>query len=263
MLNGIWAGMILLAVIYGAATGHMAEVTNAALDSAGEAISLCITMAGVVALWMGLMEIAGKAGLVEKLTRGIRPFLRFLFPRIPEGHPAQGYIATNIIANVLGLGWACTPAGLKAMEALAQLEAERGNPEYLEGEPAEKGFRGQETSRRRRAGTRGEGDFGKNGGRRASNEMCIFLILNISSLQLIPVNMIAYRSQYGSANPTAVIAPAIAATLISTLVAIVYCKIKDTAMGGRGKVARANRAGKTVYNTIENEKEDIRGGRAV
>ena len=218
-MNAIWAGMILLAVLYGAATGHMAEVTNAALDSAGEAVSLCITMAGVVALWMGLMEVAGKAGLVEKLTRGIRPFLRFLFPRIPQGHPAGEYIATNIIANVLGLGWACTPAGLKAMQELANLEAQRGNPEYLE---ADSGHRPAQAN---------GGSPGKGRDRRASNEMCIFLILNISSLQLIPVNMIAYRSQYGSANPTAIIAPAIAATLVSTLVAIAYCKIKDR--GGR------------------------------
>lgn len=200
MLNAIWAVMILIAVLYGALTGRMSEVTNAALDSAGEAISLCITMAGVVALWMGLMEIASRAGLVEKLTRGIAPFLRFMFPRLPQGHPAGQYIATNIIANVLGLGWACTPAGLKAMEALAQLEEERGNPEYL---PS------------------------ATGSRRASNEMCTFLILNISSLQLIPVNMIAYRNQYGSTNPTAIIAPAIAATFSSTLVAVLYCKIKD------------------------------------
>lgn len=264
----------MLAVIYGAATGHMAEVTNAALDSAGEALSLCFTMAGVVALWMGLMEIAQKAGLIEKLTRGIRPFLKFLFPRIPQGHPAGEYIATNIIANVLGLGWACTPAGLKAMEELAKLEAQRGNPEYLEAEsgvgdaPGERDARGAGNSRggdvRRNRETReqiymqtaagrslkgsgagesfrkqesaGRGDRGKGAGRRASNEMCIFLILNISSLQLIPVNMIAYRSQYGSANPTAIIAPAIAATLVSTLVAIVYCKIKDHSigMGSRG-----------------------------
>lgn len=200
MLNAIWAVMILIAVLYGAFTGRMSEVTNAALDSAGEAISLCITMAGVVALWMGLMEIASRAGLVEKLTRGIAPFLRFMFPRLPQDHPAGQYIATNVIANVLGLGWACTPAGLKAMEALAQLEEERGNPEYL---PS------------------------ATGSRRASNEMCIFLILNISSLQLIPVNMIAYRNQYGSTNPTAIIAPAIAATFISTLAAVLYCKIKD------------------------------------
>ena len=239
MLNLIWAVMILLAVVYSALTGHMSDVTNAALDSAGEAISLCITMAGVVALWMGLMEIAQKAGLVRKLTRGISPLLRFLFPRIPARHPARDYIATNIIANVLGLGWACTPAGLKAMEELAKLEAERGNPEYLE----------TETGRRR--GEVHGGSTEKSGNRRASNEMCIFLILNISSLQLIPVNMIAYRSQYGSANPTAIIVPAIAATLVSTLVAIVYCKIKDyfagTGAGGScmGK-SREGRGGKAV-----------------
>lgn len=201
MLNAIWAVMILLAVVYAAFTGHMSEVTNAALDSAGEAISLCITMAGVVALWMGLMEIAKKAGLVQKLTRSIGPFLSFMFPGIPRDHPAREYIATNIIANILGLGWACTPAGLKAMEELAKLEAQRGTA----------GYAGENTQTQRQA----------------SNEMCNFLILNISSLQLIPVNMIAYRSQYGSADPTAVIAPAIVATLVSTVTAIFYCKYKD------------------------------------
>lgn len=192
MLNYIWAFMILLGVIYAACTGRMSDVTNGALDSAGEAISLCITMAGVMALWMGLMEIAKEAGLIEKLTKAITPFLNFMFPRIPREHKAREYIATNIIANVLGLGWACTPAGLMAMEALAELEKERGKP-----------------------------------GQIASNEMCTFLILNVSSLQLIPVNMIAYRSQYGSANPAGIIAPAIFATLCSTIAAIVYCKIKD------------------------------------
>lgn len=223
MLNAIWAVMILIAVFYGAFTGRMSDVTNAALDSAGEAISLCITMAGVVALWMGLMEIATKAGLVEKLTRGIEPFLRFMFPRLPKDHPAGQYIATNIIANVLGLGWACTPAGLKAMEALARLEEERGNPEYLPEEQVVSENRLTRTARK----SSGQSSSAT-GSRRASNEMCTFLILNISSLQLIPVNMIAYRNQYGSSNPTAIIVPAIVATLFSTLTAIVYCKIKDS-----------------------------------
>lgn len=206
MLNYIWAFMIMVGVIYAACTGRMSEVTNGALDSAGEAISLCITMSGVMALWMGLMEIAKEAGLIAKMTKGISPFLNFMFPRIPKEHSAREYIATNIIANILGLGWACTPAGLKAMEALAKLEEERGNPEYVSGI---------------------KGTVKSTGIRVASNEMCTFLILNISSLQLIPVNMIAYRSQYGSANPTAIIAPAIFATLCSTLVAIIYCKAKD------------------------------------
>lgn len=206
MLNYIWAFMILIGVVYGAFTGKMAEVTNAALDSAGDAVSLCITMIGVMALWVGLMEIAQKSGLIAKLTKGIQPFISFLFPKIPKNHPSREYIATNLIANVLGLGWACTPAGLKAMEALAQLERERGNPEYLTGDS---------TAAKKPCS--------------ASREMCTFLILNISSLQLIPVNMIAYRSQYGSVNPAGIIAPAIVATFFSTLVAVIYCKIKDIA----------------------------------
>ena len=192
MLNYIWAGMILLGVIYGVCTGQMSALTGGALDSAGEAVSLCITMAGVMALWMGLMEIAQESGMITKLTKGIRPFLKFMFPRLPEDHPAGEYIATNLIANVLGLGWACTPAGLKAMEQLAELEEQRGKKVTA-----------------------------------ASNEMCTFLILNISSLQLIPVNMIAYRSQYGSANPAVIIAPALVATLFSTIISVIYCKWKE------------------------------------
>lgn len=220
--------MILIGVVYGAITGKMAEVTNAALDSAGDAVSLCITMIGVMALWVGLMEIAQKSGLIAKLTHGIQPFIRFLFPRIPEGHPAREYIATNLIANVLGLGWACTPAGLKAMEELAKLEEERETPGYAAGG---KGILADERKRQNRAGKNG-GELsvvtsGKSG-RIASNEMCTFLILNISSLQLIPVNMIAYRQQYGSVNPAGIIAPAIVATFISTLVAVVYCKMKNS-----------------------------------
>ncbi len=227
MLNYIWAAMILLGVIFAACTGRMSEVTNAALDSAGEAISLCITMAGVMALWMGLMEIAQRAGIIEKMTKGIAPFLNFMFPRIPQGHPARGYIATNIIANVMGLGWACTPAGLKAMEELAKLEVERGNPEYLEYKDERK--RGRTHLEKEGSGAIGDDNpcRGAVSNRVASNEMCTFLIFNISSLQLIPVNMIAYRSQYGSANPAAIIVPAIVATLFSTIVAVVYCKVKD------------------------------------
>ena len=120
MLNYMWAVMILAGILYGTFTGNLEAVTSKALDSAGEAVSLCITMAGVMALWMGTMEIGQQSGLMEKMTRGIRPLLHFLFPRIPKDHPALPYISTNIIANVLGLGWACTPAGLKAMEALAK-----------------------------------------------------------------------------------------------------------------------------------------------
>ena len=133
--------------------------------------------------------------MIAKLTKMLSPFISFMFPRIPQGHKSRDYISTNIIANVLGLGWACTPAGLKAMEELAKLQEERGVPEEKR--------------------------------HYASNEMCTFLILNISSLQLIPVNMIAYRTQYGSVNPAIIIAPAMIATAAGLLVSILYCKAKD------------------------------------
>lgn len=198
MLNYLWAFMILVGIGWGAFHGTLNEVTQGAIDSAKEAVTLCITMLGVMSFWTGILEIGRMAGLIERLARIIRPILRFLFPKIPEGHPSEEHIATNMIANVLGLGWAATPAGLRAMEALKDLEEER----------ARSG---------RRVGSRD----------RASNEMCTFLIINISSLQLIPMNMIAYRSQYGSVNPTAIVGPAILATLISTLVAVVVSKVMD------------------------------------
>lgn len=198
MLNYLWAGMILTGVIFAAFSGTMPDITNAALDSAKEAITLCITMMGVMSLWMGLMEIAAKSGIIGSTSRRIRPLIHFLFPRLPHGHPAEEAITTNMIANVLGLGWAATPTGLKAMEELSNLEQERRNSRL----PAQK-----------------QGV--------ASNEMCTFLILNISSLQLIPVNVIAYRSQYGSVNPAAIVGAAIVATTISTLAGVIYCKCID------------------------------------
>lgn len=209
MMNQIWALMIIVGIIYGVLSGNMEAVSESVLESSKEAVSLCITMCGITAMWTGIMKIGENSGLVEKMTKGIGPFVSFLFPRIPKNHKAREHISMNIIANVLGLGWAATPAGLQAMESLAQLEKERGNEEYIE-EP---------NGKRKSFATKRE--------RSASREMCVFLILNISSLQLIPVNMIAYRSQYGSVNPAGIIAPAIVATLFSTLVAVVYCKIKD------------------------------------
>lgn len=193
MLNLLWGAMLLIGIVYGAATGRMNEVTDAALSSAKEAVSLCITMAGIVAMWVGIMEIAKSSGLVERLTRKMRPLLGFLFPDVPGEHRAMEFISANMIANFLGLGWAATPFGLKAMEELEKLEKQRKSVS---------------------PGT-------------ASNAMCTFLILNISSLQLIPVNIIAYRSQYGSVNPTAIVGPGIVATAVSTVVAVIFCKVME------------------------------------
>ena len=195
----LWAGMLLCGMIYAAFSGNLEAVTEIILSSAKEAVQLGIGMAGVLAFWTGLMEIAQDCGLVNRLTRSIRPVIRFLFPDIPDGHRAQEYISLNMIANMLGLGGAATPAGLEAMKTLEQIEEERRS--------------GRRAGRKRPKGT-------------ASNEMCTFLILNISSLQLIPVNMIAWRSQYGSSNPEVIVGPALLATACSTLTAVIYCKWK-------------------------------------
>ena len=183
-MNYLWAGMILIGIIFGAFNGRMEVITNAALDSSKEAVTLCITMIGIMSFWCGIMEIA----------------IRFLFPDLPKEHKAQEHITTNFIANILGLGWAATPAGLKAMKELETLEEER------------------------RAG-KAPGPVRRKGV--ASNEMCTFLIMNISSLQLIPMNVIAYRSQYGSANPAAIVGAGILATVASTGAAVIFCKIAE------------------------------------
>lgn len=219
-MNYLWGFMILIGVVYAAFTGRIPAVTEAAINSAKEAVTLCITMMGVMSFWVGMMRIAEHGGIIEGATKKLMPVLRFLFPRIPREHLANRYIATNMIANFFGLGWAATPAGLKAMEELANLEEERKNGKIQIKNTADK-------NKKRNLWTSGGMLRGI-----ASNEMCIFLILNISSLQLIPVNIIAYRTQYGSVNPTAIVGPGIAATAVSTGVAIVFCKIMDQ----RGRV---------------------------
>lgn len=199
-MNYLWGGMILLGILYGTATGNLKEVTEAAVESSREAVSLCIVMAGVTALWTGIMRIAENSGLIDQMLKKMGPLMNFLFPSLPAGHPARKHMAVNMIANFLGLGWAATPAGLQAMEALGKLEEERRDGK-APGPARKKGI--------------------------AGNEMCTFLILNISSLQLIPVNIIAYRTQYGSTDPTAIVGPAILATAVSTGVAVVFCKVMD------------------------------------
>ncbi len=187
-------------VIWAAFCGTLPEVTEAVISSAKEAVTLSITMLGIMAFWSGIMEIGNGAGLIDALTGKLGPVLNFLFPALDEDHPARKQIAANLIANTLGLSWAATPAGLRAMKELEKLEDDR-RAGRCRGIVREKGT--------------------------AGNEMCTFLIINISSLQLIPVNVIAYRSQYGSVNPAAITGPAILATAVSTAAAVIFCRMMD------------------------------------
>lgn len=120
-MNGIWGGMLLVGIIYGVMTGRTETVSAAVLDSSRDAVTLCITMLGITGLWMGLMQIAQDGGAVSVISAKMKPLIRFLFPGIPENHPASGAITLNFAANFLGLGWAATPAGLQAMKELEAL----------------------------------------------------------------------------------------------------------------------------------------------
>ncbi len=238
MLDHLWAGMILVGIIWAAFHGRLSDVTLGMLDGAADAVSLGITMLGVLAFWSGILKIGERSGLVDWLAGKMGPILRFLFPRLDPGHPAMRYIAVNMIANMLGLGSAATPAGLAGFKELKKAEEERRKREGAGSTRADPGpgyagqIRQREIDGQRKRGRGRRNDQAERGYRAmpkgtASNEMCTFLILNISSLQLIPVNIIAYRSQYGSADPAAIVGPAIVATAVSTAVAVVFCIVMD------------------------------------
>lgn len=192
MLNILWAAMIFAGILFGVLTGRGAEVNNAILEGGKSAVTLGISMAGIVAIWSGIMKIAEKGGIIDSLSRRIKPLLKRLFPEIPEGSPAFKYISANFIANFLGLGWAATPAGLRAMNELDKLNAHK---------------------------------------KTASNSMCMFMIINMSSIQLVTVSVIAYRKEFGAVLPADIIFPSVLATAISTAVAVLCAKISEKRRG--------------------------------
>ncbi len=188
MLNILWGAMILLGILVSSLTGRLDEVTNVVLSSSKETVNLCLTMLGIMATWTGLLKIAEKAGLIDTLSNKMMPLLMYLFPDIPKGHKAFKYIATNMIANMFGLGWAATPAGISAMKEMQKLNKEK--------------------------------DI-------ASKSMCMFMIVNMSSLQIVSMNIIAFRTEYGSLNATSIIMPGLISTIISTIVGIFAVKVLE------------------------------------
>ena len=186
MLNYLWGAMIILGIVIGVLQGDIAEVSNATINSSKEAVALCITMLGIMAMWTGIMQVAKKCGLVASFTKMLGPVIRFIYPDIPRDHIVNEHIASNMIANILGLGWAATPMGLMAMKELKQLNHDS---------PV------------------------------ASCDMCTLLIVNISSLQLVPVNIIAYRSQYGSVNPAEILGAGLITTICSTCIGVAFSVI--------------------------------------
>jgi spore maturation protein A len=185
MLNYIWFGLMLIALIIAAVNGTAEAVSKAAIDSAKTAVEIAIGLVGVMTLWLGIMRIAEASGLVTLLGRLLRPVLRWLFPEVPADHPANGAIVMSIAANMLGLNNAATPLGIKAMEELQTLNEQKDT---------------------------------------ATNPMVTFMALNTSGVQLIPATMIGVLAAAGSVNPTAIIGPSIVATFIGTVAAVLAAK---------------------------------------
>jgi spore maturation protein A len=188
MLNYIWLALVILAVVLGGINGKIEDVTKAAIDSAGSAVTIAIGLIGVMALWLGIMKIAEDSGLMALLARAIAPLMKRLFPDVPEGHPAMGSMLMNIAANMLGLSNAATPLGLKAMEDLETLNRHPGV---------------------------------------ATNAMCTFLTINTAGLQLIPATMISLMASAGSRDPTAIIGTTFAATLVAVTVGVSSAKLLE------------------------------------
>lgn len=178
MVSLVWGSLLLIGILYSFVSGNISLVNDEVLKSSAQALEMFLTMLPIIVLWMGLMQIASDSGLLAKISYKFSFILKRLFPTIPEGHESLGLIASNIIINMVGLGGAATPFGLKAMEKLQEL-----NPKKDTATPA----------------------------------MITFLVLNTSGVTLIPTSIISLRAMYGSSNPSEIIAPALLATLCSTV----------------------------------------------
>ena len=181
MVNIIWVLLTVIGILFAMVNGTMEEVNEAIFKGATEAVTLCIGLISVLVFWLGMMKIAEDAGLLTKLSLLFRPIVKWIFPEVPKDHPAMGYILSNMMANLFGLGNAATPLGIKAMEELKEL----------------------------------------NGGKtEASRSMVTFLAVNTSSITLIPTTVIAIRMNYNAASPTDIVGPTLVATCFAAIASI-------------------------------------------
>lgn len=186
MLNIIWPIFIIISYIYAIFTGKVSEINNSVFESCESAVKLTITFLGTMCLWTGIMQIAQKTTLMNKLTKFFNPLIKFIFPEIKKDSKAMEEISMNIVANILGLGNAATPLGLKAMKTMQE---ENNKKDTL------------------------------------TNSMAMFIIINTASIQLIPTTVIAIRSSLNSENPTSIIIPVWIATILAAIAGITTAKI--------------------------------------
>lgn len=197
MMKWIFSGLILLSVVIGFARGDAAAVSNAAVSACAEAVTLCLTLCGIICLWSGIMRVAQRSGLTEIVAKGLSPILRLLFHGISPKGEAMQYIILNITANLLGLGNASTPFGIAAMRALEKEEKS---------------------------------------GEKATDNMILFVVLNTASLQLIPTTVAALRLQHGSANPMEILPAVWVVSVINALLTVSAAKIMGAVGRRKGDV---------------------------
>ncbi len=181
MVNWIWLFFITVGFLFAAVNGRIDLVTEALFEGAKSGVTVCFGLISILVFWLGIMRIAEQSGMLEKLAVLLRPIVTFLFPDVPKNHPAIGYILSNMSANILGLGNAATPMGIKAMQELQKL-----NPDPKTATPA----------------------------------MCTLLAINTSSITMIPTTIIAIRMSFGSVNPTEIVGTTLLATMVATIAAV-------------------------------------------
>jgi spore maturation protein A len=199
MVNIIWMMLTIIGIVFAIINGKIGDVNKAIFQGAGEAVTISIGLISVLVFWLGMMNIAQSAGLLDKLAKLFRPIITRLFPDVPKDHPALGYILSNMMANMFGLGNAATPLGIKAMEKLKKLNGDRDE---------------------------------------ASRSMITLLALNTTSLTLIPTTVIAIRITYNSSNPTEIVGTTLLATVVATIGAIIIDRFfyyRRTRKGGKRK----------------------------
>lgn len=186
MLNILWPIFIILSFIYALISGNVSKVNEGIFNSLTDAVELSLTFLGTICLWNGIMSIAKKTSLIKKMTDFLKPFINFLFPDLKNNENVKQEISMNMIANILGLGNAATPLGIKAMKTMQKENKQKDT---------------------------------------LTNSMMMFIVINTASIQLIPTNVIAIRMSLNSQNPTMIILPVWIATIIAAVVGIVFTKI--------------------------------------
>ena len=186
MLNILWPAFIILSYIYAIISGKIDEINNGLFESLSDTVEVTLTFLGTICLWNGIMQIAKNTSLIEKMSKFLQPVINFLFPDLKKNKAAKNEISMNMIANILGLGNAATPLGIKAMQTMQKENAKKDT---------------------------------------LSNSMMMFIVINTASIQLIPTNVIAIRTSLNSQNPTSIILPVWIATIVAAVVGIVLTKI--------------------------------------